>query len=165
MQVEILIFFWGVVLGICTRLLYNGDDDDDADYFVILHSTFASLGVSSSPPSLPPLSLSAPLAKIPVYLTRNSHPNLSLRHILLRPNHQLRPHQAIKLLRAQRTQLHRRLTQRQPLLMRVLGDLTRGIVANTRVQARDEHKTLLHDRRDLLLIRSQPSNEVLLKRP
>lgn len=76
LQVEILIFFW-VVPGICTRLLYNGDDDDDdddADYFVILHSTFASLGVSSNPPSTPTsFSFSLPPCENP-HLSRNSPP-------------------------------------------------------------------------------------------
>ena len=103
---------------------------------LFLHSTAAALGSLLHSH----LFLLLPPRKIHTQLLLPSKPpyppphsdSSSLRNILLRPNHQLRSHQAIKLLAAQRTQLHRRLAQRQPLLMRVLGDAARGVVTKDR---------------------------------
>jgi hypothetical protein len=56
-------------------------------------------------------------------------------------DHQLRPHILIKVLTAQRFQLHRALLQRQALVVRVLRHLRSHVVADNRVQASYQHET------------------------
>lgn len=48
--------------------------------------------------------------------------------------------------------------------MRILSDLRSHIVSNLWVQASNQHKGLLHNRRDLLLVSLKTLNKVLLKR-
>ena len=63
--------------------------------------------------------------------------------LLLRTQHQLRPHIAIEVRLAQRPQLHGALLERESLRVRVLGHLGCHVVADDGVEARDEHEAAL----------------------
>ena len=62
--------------------------------------------------------------------------------LLLGTQHQLRPHMSIKLLLAERLELHRAFFKRKPLFVRVLGDFGRHVVADDGVETGDEHQAV-----------------------
>lgn len=83
---------------------------------------------------------------------------------LLRANHQLGADKGVKLFLSKGVELHGGFLKSQTLLVSILGNLAGHVIANLGVEASDQHKRLLHDVGNLLLIGLEALDEILLER-